>query len=67
MIESSVRIHRASSRELSVGARQRLVGSELPFGSCAQNGFFLKAQRVASVTRRHIDQMCVRLVAARGE
>ena len=40
MIESSVRIHRSSSRELSVGARQRLVGSELPFGSCALNDCF---------------------------
>ena len=55
MIESSVRIHGTPCRELSEGARQRVVDSELPFGSCVQNGFFLKAQRVASVIGRHID------------
>ena len=55
MIESSVRIHGTPCRELSEGARQRVVDSELPFGSCVQNGFFLKAQRFASVIGRHID------------
>ena len=42
MSESSVRIHGAAYRELSVGARQRSVSSELPFGSCAPNEFIQK-------------------------
>ena len=42
MIESSVRIHGTPCRELSEGARQRVVDSELPFGSCAPNEFFQK-------------------------
>ncbi len=49
MIESSVRIHGSSCRELSVGARQWLVDSELPFGSCAQNDF----SKGATVCPRH--------------
>ena len=40
MIESSVRIHGTPCRELSEGARQRVVDSELPFGSCALNDCF---------------------------
>ena len=42
MNESSVRIHGTPCRELSEGARQRVVDSELPFGSCAPNEFFQK-------------------------
>ena len=42
MIESPVRIHGTPCRELSEGARQRVVDSELPFGSCAPNEFFQK-------------------------
>jgi len=65
MIGSPVRIHGAAQRELSVGARQRSVDSELPFGSCALKD----PSKDATGCLRHKTthwQMCVRLVFARS-
>ena len=69
MSESSVRIHGALFRELSVGARQRTVDSELPFGSCAAESITFGYAKGATGCLRHKTthwQMCVRLVSARG-
>ncbi len=62
MIERAVRAYGKPRRELSAGARQRAVSSELPFGSCAINGIVPKVATVCHRYRAAHFPMCVRFV-----